>query len=172
MLEAVPQLDPLLFDHVDEQEHQVRSLRSSGSSSVPPESVPQLHSPQETEVLLVPVLSRKPQPRPGGQALERSALSVLAMSSTQTFESVGDLVRPALAEPEDDEDFPLQGSFPDCVHGSCADASGCTGEFVVPVAGSGSRYLNGVNSFSGGVGEHDTPADATATLSPPCQQRR
>ena len=41
-----------------------------------------------------------------------------------------------------------------------------------PVAGSGSRYLNGVNSFSGGVGEHDTPADATATLSPPCQQRR
>ena len=137
-----------------------------------PESLPQLHSAQETEVPLVSVLSRKPQPRPRGQALERSALSVL--ESIQRRPSLNPWVTQCvqhLPSPKMTKIFKLQGSFPDYVHGSCAGASGCTGEFVVPVVGSGSRYLNGVNSGSGGVGEHDTLADATATLSPPYQQR-
>ena len=58
------------------------------------------------------------------------------------------------------------------INGFCVDASGSTSEFVVSVVGSGARYLNGVNSGSGIVEEHDTPADATATQSPPYPQGR
>ena len=101
--------------------------------------LPQMHSPQEISV------------EKAGDAAGRTGTGAVRSvcsrkSSTQIFlESVGHVPRPALAEPEDDEDFP-QRSFPDCVHGSCADASGFAGEFAVPAAGSGSRHLNGVNS--------------------------